>query len=76
MTLEKRARNAVFNLCLADKAGDETEEDNATSVQSQSEWSKAKTHKACASDAQSDFLSDETKNAVNTLCIHEAFCEI
>ena len=37
---------------------------------------KAIPHKVCASDAQSDFLSDETKNAVNTLCIHEAFCEI
>jgi hypothetical protein len=29
-----------------------------------------------ASDAQSDFLSDETKNGVHTLCMHEHFCEI
>ena len=27
-------------------------------------------HKACVSDAQSDFLSDATKNAVNTLLIN------
>ncbi len=33
-------------------------------------------HKDCASDALSDFSSDETKSAVNTLCIHEHFCEI
>jgi len=37
---------------------------------------KATPHKDCASDVQSDLLSDETKNAVNTLCIHEAFGEI
>ena len=33
-------------------------------------------HKDCASDAPSDFSSNETKSAVNTLCIHEHFCEI
>ncbi|WP_298483439.1 hypothetical protein, partial [uncultured Ruminococcus sp.] len=37
---------------------------------------KAIPHKDCASDAPSDFSSDETKSAVNTLCIHEHFCEI
>jgi hypothetical protein len=29
-----------------------------------------------ASDAQSDFLSDEAKSGVHTLCMHEHFGEI
>ena len=33
-------------------------------------------HKDCATDASSNFLSDETKSGVNTGCIHEHFCEI
>jgi uncharacterized protein YkuJ len=33
-------------------------------------------HKDPASDAQSDFLSDETKSGMHTLCMHEHFCEI
>jgi glutamate--cysteine ligase len=37
---------------------------------------KAIPHKDPASDAQSDFLSDETKSGMHTLCMHEHFCEI
>jgi len=37
---------------------------------------KAIPHKDCAADASSNFSSDETKSGVNTLCIHEHFCEI
>ena len=33
-------------------------------------------HKDCATDASSNFSSDETKSGVNTGCIHEHFCEI
>lgn len=33
-------------------------------------------HKDCATDASSNFSSDETKSGVNTCCIHEHFCEI
>ena len=33
-------------------------------------------HKDCATDASSNFSSDETKSGVNTWCIHEHFCEI
>jgi hypothetical protein len=32
-------------------------------------------HKDPASDAPSDFSSDETKSGVHTLCMHEHFCE-
>ena len=38
--------------------------------------SKAIPHKDCATDASSNFSSDETKSGVNTGCIHEHFCEI
>ena len=37
---------------------------------------KAIPHKDCATDASSNFSSDETKSGVNTWCIHEHFCEI
>ena len=37
---------------------------------------KAIPHKDCATDASSNFSSDETKSGVNTGCIHEHFCEI
>ena len=37
---------------------------------------KAIPHKDCATDASSNFSSDETKSGVNTRCIHEHFCEI
>ena len=33
-------------------------------------------HKDCVAIVQSDFLSDETKNAANTVCICEYFCEV
>ena len=38
--------------------------------------SRAIPHKDCATDALSNFSSDETKSGVNTGCIHEHFCEI
>ena len=37
---------------------------------------RATPHKDCATDASSNFSSDETKSGVNTCCIHEHFCEI
>ena len=37
---------------------------------------KAIPHKDCATDASSNFSSDETKSGVNTGRIHEYFCEI
>ena len=37
---------------------------------------KAIPYKDCATDASSNFSSDETKSGVNTGCIHEHFCEI
>ena len=37
---------------------------------------KAIPHKDCATDASSNFSSDEAKSGVNTGCIHEHFCEI
>ena len=37
---------------------------------------KAIPHKDCATDASSNFSSDETKSGVNTWYIHEHFCEI
>ena len=37
---------------------------------------KAIPHKDCATDASSNFSSEETKSGVNTGCIHEHFCEI
>ena len=39
-------------------------------------YAKAIPHKDCATDASSNFSSDETKSGVNTCCIHEHFCEI
>ena len=36
---------------------------------------KAIPHKDCATDASSNFSSDETKSGMNTGCIHEHFCE-
>ena len=38
--------------------------------------SRAIPHKDCATDASSNFSSNETKSGVNTGCIHEHFCEI
>ena len=37
---------------------------------------KAIPHKDCVAITQSDLLSDETKNAANTVCICEYFCEV
>ena len=51
-------------------AYDESTIHNAISI------SKAIPHKDCATDASSNFSSDETKSGVNTGCIHEHFCEI
>ena len=42
----------------------------------QSQKIRAIPHKDCATDASSNFSSDETKSGVNTCCIHEHFCEI
>ena len=39
-------------------------------------YTRAIPHKDCATDASSNFSSDETKSGVNTGCIHEHFCEI
>ena len=49
---------------------------NRTGDRSPALLKRAIPHKDCATDASSNFSSDETKSGVNTWCIHEHFCEI
>ena len=82
--LEKLCRKIWWCiLCISfvrfylDRIGKTRYNDNIVKeMQSRAKKYRAIPHKDCATDASSNFSSDETKSGVNTGCIHEHFCEI